>query len=61
MTAECLAPHHHFAKQDVTRAVSAVLAAGERVQRVEIEKTGKIVIVTGDVPSNSSNEWDDVP
>jgi hypothetical protein len=50
-----------FRKQDVTRAVSAVLAAGERVQRVEIEKTGKIVIVTGDVPSNSSNEWDDVP
>jgi hypothetical protein len=50
-----------FRKQDVTRAVSAVLAAGERVQRVEIEKTGKIVIVTGDVPSNSSSEWDDVP
>jgi hypothetical protein len=50
-----------FRKQDVTRAVSAVLAAGERVQRVEIEKTGKIVIVTGDVPSNSSGEWDDVP
>jgi hypothetical protein len=50
-----------FRKQDVTRAVCAVLAAGERVQRVEIEKTGKIVIVTGDVPSNSSNEWDDVP
>lgn len=50
-----------FRKQDVTRAVSAVLAAGERVRRVEIEKTGKIVIVTGDVPRNSSNEWDDVP
>jgi hypothetical protein len=49
-----------FRKQDVTRAVSAVLAAGERVQRVEIEKTGKIVIVTGDVPRNSSSEWDDV-
>jgi hypothetical protein len=49
-----------FRKQDVTRAVNAVLAAGERVRRVEIEKTGKIVIVTGDVPSNSSSEWDDV-
>jgi hypothetical protein len=49
-----------FRKQDVTRAVSAVVAAGERVQRVEIDKTGKIVIVTGELPSSLANEWDDV-
>ena len=36
-----------FRQQDVTRAVKAVTAAGVNIARVEIDKFGKIVIVTG--------------
>jgi hypothetical protein len=36
-----------FRQQDVTRAVKAVTAAGVNIARVEIDKSGKIVIVTG--------------
>jgi hypothetical protein len=36
-----------FRQQDVTRAVKAVAAAGVNIARVEIDKAGKIVIVTG--------------
>lgn len=36
-----------FRQADVTRAVKAVVAAGVEIQRVEIDSTGKIVIVTG--------------
>ena len=35
-----------FRQEDVTRAVKAVVAAGVGIARVEIDKTGKIVIVT---------------
>jgi hypothetical protein len=35
-----------FRQQDVTRAVKAVSAAGVGIARVEIDKSGKIVIVT---------------
>jgi hypothetical protein len=34
-----------FRQQDVTRAVKAVTAAGVRIARVEIDKTGKITII----------------
>jgi hypothetical protein len=34
-----------FRQQDVTRAVKAVTAAGVHIASVEIDKTGKIVIV----------------
>ena len=36
-----------FRKTDVTRACKAVAAAGYEVQRVEVDKDGKIVVVTG--------------
>jgi hypothetical protein len=36
-----------FRQHDVTRAVKAVVAAGVAIARVEIDKAGKIVIVTG--------------
>ena len=36
-----------FRQKDVTRAVKAVAAAGVNIARVEIDKSGKIVIVTG--------------
>jgi hypothetical protein len=35
-----------FRQTDVTRAVKAVAAAGVHISRVEIDKSGKIVIVT---------------
>ena len=37
----------NFRQQDVTRAVKAVVAAGVDIARVEIDRAGKIVIVTG--------------
>jgi hypothetical protein len=36
-----------FKQQDVTRAVKAVIAAGVEVQKVEIDREGKIVVVSG--------------
>jgi hypothetical protein len=50
-------------QQDVTRAVKAVAAAGVHIARVEIDKTGKIVIITAnttDQPGKmrEANEWD---
>jgi hypothetical protein len=35
-----------FRQRDVTAAVKAVIAAGVPVERVEIDKDGKIVVVT---------------
>jgi hypothetical protein len=52
-----------FRQQDVTRAVKAVAAAGVHIARVEIDKSGKIVIITAnttDQPGEmrEANEWD---
>ena len=52
-----------FRQQDVTRAVKAVTAAGVHIARVEIDKTGKIVIITADTTgrpgeTKEANEWD---
>jgi hypothetical protein len=54
-----------FRQQDVTRAVKAVAAAGVHIARVEIDKTGKIVIISADVADRAgeameANEWDRV-
>jgi hypothetical protein len=53
-----------FRQQDVTKAVKAVTAAGVDIARIEIDKAGKIVIVTtnGSQPGESTevNEWDRV-
>ena len=52
-----------FRQQDVTRAVKAVSAAGVHIARIEIDKTGKIVIITPNTPDQpgkmmEANEWD---
>jgi hypothetical protein len=49
----------------VTRAVKAVAAAGVHIARIEIDKSGKIVIITADPTDQLSqipeaNEWDRV-
>jgi hypothetical protein len=37
-----------FRQQDVTRAIKAATAAGVGIARVEIDKAGKIIIITGE-------------
>ena len=54
-----------FKQRDVTKAVKAIVAAGQQIERVEVSKDGKIVIVTAkpsglifeDGP-DFLNEWD---
>jgi hypothetical protein len=52
-----------FRKQDVTRAVKPVAAAGVHIARVEIDKAGKITIITAEATDRpgeamEANEWD---
>jgi hypothetical protein len=55
-----------FKQSDVTKALKATVKAGIAVERVEIDKNGKIVVVTArrDDAANSENpeqnEWDGV-
>ena len=54
-----------FRQQDVTKAVKAVTAAGVHIARIEIDKTGKIVIITANATDRAdgmteANEWDRV-
>jgi hypothetical protein len=37
-----------FRQSDLTRAVKAVIAADVGIARVEIDKAGKIIIITGE-------------
>jgi len=53
-----------FRQRDLTAAVKAVVAAGQSVARVEVDKAGRISIIIG-VPANDNeiaaggaNEWD---
>jgi hypothetical protein len=47
-----------FRQQDVTRAVKAVAAAGVHIARIEIDRLGKIVIITGEVPPAAQDDLD---
>jgi hypothetical protein len=55
-----------FKQCDVTRALRATVKAGIAVARVEIDKDGKIVIVTtrpesaANEENSGKNEWDEV-
>ena len=45
-----------FRQHDVTRALKAVAAAGVGIARVEIDKAGKITIITATAPVAGSND-----
>lgn len=48
-----------FKQQDVTRALRAAIAAGVAVLRIEIDKSGKIILVTaGETPSAPVDDLD---
>jgi hypothetical protein len=51
-----------FRQTDVARAIKGAVAAGLTVQRVEVDKAGKIVVVVGETgktePDTGANEWD---
>jgi hypothetical protein len=49
-----------FKQQDLTRAFRAAQAAGVKVARIEIDRDGKIVIVTadGEAERREENSWD---
>ncbi len=51
-----------FKQRDVTAAVKAVVAAGVTVARIEIDRDGKIVVLTPDAaqgadPGNDFDRW----
>lgn len=47
-----------FKQQDVTRALRGALAAGVEIQRVEIDKLGRIIVVTGSSPAAAVDDLD---
>jgi hypothetical protein len=55
-----------FRQRDIKAAIKAVMAAGVDIARVEVDKDGKIIVVTGkadDVPgerTEGSNPWDNI-
>ena len=49
-----------FRQADVTRAVKGVVAAGVGIAQVEIDKSGKIVIVTGKPQEPATATQDDL-
>jgi hypothetical protein len=52
-----------FKQGDVTKALKGAVKAGLRVQRVEIDREGKIVVITGGdmlASAITGNEWDNV-
>jgi len=51
-----------FRQRDLAAAIKAAKAAGLEVARVEVDKTGKIVVVTtkGAIEPAPGNEWDTV-
>jgi hypothetical protein len=53
----------NFRQSDLTKAIKAIEAAGQKVRRVEISAGGKIVVVIvndGDETEKIENSWDEV-
>jgi hypothetical protein len=52
---------HTFKQGDVTKALKGAVNAGLSVQRVEIDREGKIVLIAGRPGQpDEVNEWDSV-
>lgn len=51
-----------FTQADLKRAVAGVVAAGQAIARIEIDRDGKIVIIPGSAQSRTGNdnEWADL-
>ena len=50
-----------FKERDLARAIRGTTRAGLKPQRVEIERSGKIVIIPADpIREGSGNPWDSV-
>ena len=52
-----------FKQTDLTRALRAASAAGQPVQRFEIDREGKIVVIFGKPEQREGlgeNEWDNI-
>lgn len=52
-----------FKERDVKRVARAVLATGLSIERVEIDREGKIAIIAGkagETACGEANEWDEV-
>ena len=47
-----------FRQQDVTRAIKAAVAAGVHIARIEVDKAGKITIITGITSGQAGNDLD---
>ena len=51
----------HFRQRDLTAAVKAMARAGVEISKIEIDATGKIVIIPGKAGiAAEHNEWDEV-
>jgi hypothetical protein len=49
-----------FRQRDISRAIKATKSAGEQVVRIEVDRDGKIVIITArevTQPANALDEW----
>jgi hypothetical protein len=50
-----------FREADIKRAASGVMSAGMTIARIEIDHTGKIVIILGQpIKVKDSGEWADL-
>lgn len=51
-----------FRQNDVARAIKGAVAGGLTVQRIEVDKAGKIIVVVDQTdktePNAGANEWD---
>jgi hypothetical protein len=48
-----------FRERDVTRAIRAVEAAGQKIRKIEVDRDGNLVIVIAqDDNDTEKNEWD---
>jgi hypothetical protein len=50
----------HFRQADLTRTVRALMAAGVKIERVEVAVDGKVNVVVTSNGKEETNPWDEV-